>query len=322
MVRLPGKTQVSEHRDRAAALRYARNTVAATRHPVRIAAGLVVLLGVALAAAAVSGAFRPSRPSLTPTQIAEQKAIRATKRLLAQQAKVVRAADGLVAVTLPQQSSRLSAAPAIPANLFATPLAPVEVLGYVPYWEAPDLTAADFADTSVLAIYGVEVARNGGFLESGPGWAYYADTGYSALTAPAHSAGDRVLFTVATTDEGVIGNLTHNPAPTSARLAAAMADAVTSGGFDGVDIDIEGASHADRAGFVSFVADFVSALRHDGMHKMVVLNCYPQSAGSSTDFFDVAKLAPLFFCRIDIAGATPVISSTSGFSIRSKNCRA
>jgi len=293
MVRPPGKTQVSEHHDPAAALRYARNIVAATRHPVRIAAGLVVLLGVALAAAAVSGVFRPPRPSLTPAQIAEQKAIRATKRLLAQQAKVVRAADALVAVTLPQQSSRLSAAPAIPANLFATPLAPVEVLGYVPYWEAPDLTAADFADTSVLAIYGVEVARNGGFLESGPGWAYYADTGYRALTAAAHSAGDRVLFTIATTGEGVISNLTHNPAPTSARLAAAMADAVTSGGFDGVDIDIEGASHGDRAGFVSFVADFVSALRHHGMHKMVVLNCYPQSAGSSTDFFDVAKLAPL-----------------------------
>ncbi|MGP8064884.1 MAG: glycoside hydrolase family 18 protein, partial [Acidimicrobiales bacterium] len=265
----------------------------ATRHPVRIAAGLVVLLGVALAAAAVSGVFRPSRPSLTPAQIAEQKAIRTTKRLLAQQAKLVRVADALIAVTLPPQPSRLPAGSATPANLFTTPLAPVEVLGYVPYWEAPDLTAADFADTSVLAIYGVEVARNGSFLESGPGWAYYADTGYRALTAAAHRAGDRVLFTIAATDKGVISSLTQNPAPTGARLATAMADAVTSGGFDGVDIDIEGASHADRAGFVSFVADFVSSLRHDGMHKMVVLNCYPQSAGGSTDFFDVAKLAPL-----------------------------
>ena len=29
------------------------------------------------------------------------------------------------------------------------------------------------------------------------------------------------------------------------------------------------------------------------MKGMIVLNCYPQSAGSSTDFFDVARLAPL-----------------------------
>jgi hypothetical protein len=29
-----------------------------------------------------------------------------------------------------------------------------------------------------------------------------------------------------------------------------------------------------------------------------------------------------FFCRIATAGATPMISSTSGFSMRSRNCRA
>jgi hypothetical protein len=289
----PLKTQVSQRRDPAAALRYASSTVAAPNHPARIAAGLVVLLGVALVAAVASGVFRPAVPSLTPSQIAEQKAIRATKRLLAQEASVARAADALVAVKIPRLSSRPVAAPTVPAKLFTAPLAPDEVLGFVPYWEAPDLSAADLADTSVIALYGVEVARDGGFLQTGPGWAFYATTGYGTLTAAAHAAGDRVLFTIATTDPGVIDNLAHRPGPTSARLAEAMAQAVASGGLDGVDIDIEGASHADRAGFVRFIADFVAALRHDGMDKTVVLNCYPQSAGSSTDFFDVAKLAPL-----------------------------
>ena len=70
-----------------------------------------------------------------------------------------------------------------------------------------------------------------------------------------------------------------------------MAQAVAAGGLDGVDIDIEGTSPADRAGFVRFVADLVASLRHDGMDRMIVLNCYPQSAGSSTDFFDVAPRA-------------------------------
>jgi hypothetical protein len=267
--------------------------VAAPNHPARIAAGLVVLLGVALVAAVASGVFRPAGPRLTPSQIAEQKAIRATKRLLAQEASAARAADALVAVKIPRLSSRPVAAPTVPAKLFTAPLAPDEVLGFVPYWEAPDLSTADLADTSVIALYGVEVARDGRFVQTGPGWAFYATTGYGTLTAAAHTAGDRVLFTIATTDPGVIDNLAHHPGPTSARLAAAMAQAVASGGLDGVDIDIEGTSHADRAGFVRFIADFVAALRHDGMDKTVVLNCYPESAGSSTDFFDVAKLAPL-----------------------------
>ncbi len=289
----PGKTKVSQRRDRSAALRYARDTVTAIKHQVWIAIGLVALLGVALVAAATLGVFGPSTPSLTPAQIAAQRAMRATKRLLAEEASAVRTADALVAVKLPQHDSPPPVAPATPASLFRTRLAPVEVLGFVPYWEASNITASELADTSVLALYGVEVARSGRFLKSGPGWTYYADTGYVGLTTAAHSAGDRVLFTVSTTDPRVIGNLTRNPGPTGGRLAAAMAQAVQSGGFDGVDIDIEGSVPADRSGFVRFVAYLVASLRQDGMEKTIVLDCYPQSAGSSTNFFDVARLAPL-----------------------------
>lgn len=267
--------------------------MAATSHPVRIATGLIVLLAVALAAAVVSGVFGRAAPSLTPAQIAARAAERATRRLLAEEASVVRAADALVAAKLPRQGSQPSPAPPLPARLFTVPLAPVEVLGYVPYWEAPDVTASDLADTSVIAVFGVEVAASGGFLESGPGWSYYADTGYAELTTAAHQAGDHVLFTIATTNPGVINHLARHPASTGARLAAAMAHVVAVAGLDGVDVDIEGASPADRSGFVLFVADLVASLRHDGMKGMVVLNCYAQSAGSSTDFFDVARLAPL-----------------------------
>ncbi len=252
-----------------------------------------MLLGVVLVAAVASGVFGPTAPSLTPTQIAARAAERATRRLLSREASAVRAADALVAVKLPRRASPPSAAPPVPARLFTGRLAPVEVLGYVPYWEAPDITTTELADTSVIALYGVEVASGGGFLQSGPGWGYYANTGYSVLAAAAHQAGDRVLFTIATANRGVINNLTRHPAPTGARLAAAMAHAVAAGGLDGVDIDIEGSSPADRTGFVRFVADLVASLRHDGMKGMIVLNCYPQSAGSSTDFFDVARLAPL-----------------------------
>jgi len=267
--------------------------VAAIRHPVRIAAGLVLLLGAALAVAFAAGVFRPTPPSLTPAQRKARAAERATRRLLAEESSTVRGAEALVKVKLPRHASPPPRAPEVPPRLFSAPLTPVEVLGFVPYWEIPNITATELADTSVLAVYGVEVASSGGFLESGPGWTYYANTGYGGLTSAAHRAGDRVLFTVSTTSSSVINSLARHPEPTSTRLATAIAGSVASGGLDGVDLDIEGSSQADRSGFVSFITDLMGSLRRDGMRKTVVLNCYPQSAGDETNFFDVARLAPL-----------------------------
>ena len=109
--------------------------MATPKHPARIAAGLVVLLGVVLVAAVASGVFRTPAPRLTPAQIAA----RAIKRLLAQEASTAKAADSVcVAVKIPVVSSRV-VRPRVPAKLFRARLAPDEVLGYVPYWEAPDI---------------------------------------------------------------------------------------------------------------------------------------------------------------------------------------
>lgn len=266
--------------------------VAAIKHPARIAAGFVLLLGAVLVAAIAAGVFRPAPPSLTPAQLAARAAERATRHLLDEESSAVRGAEALVPVRLPRGGSQ-PVAPSVPAKLFTAPLTPVEVLGFVPYWEIPNITTTELADTSVLALYGVEVAKNGEFLESGPGWVYYATAGYGGLTSVAHRAGDRVLFTVTTTTPAVVNDLARNPGSTSTRLAAAMTRAVATGGLDGVDLDIEGSSQADRYGFVIFVTDLVRSLRHDGMRKTIVLDCYPQSAGDSTNFFDVARLAPL-----------------------------
>ena len=194
---------------------------------------------------------------------------------------------------MPGTSDAPAVAPSVTTNLFAQPLSPVEVLGFVPYWEASSINATELADVSSIALFGVEVASSGSFYQSGPGWNDYAASGYSSLIAAAHSDGDRVLFTISTTNTGVINHLVSDPVPTSAALAQALAGAVASGGLDGVDIDIEGTQQSERAGFVTFVGDLVSRLRADGMRGEIVLDCYPQSAGDSTSFFDVAHLAPL-----------------------------
>jgi spore germination protein YaaH len=133
-----------------------------------------------------------------------------------------------------------------------------------------------------------------------------------------------VLFTVSTTDPSVVDALTASPATTSARLATQLGALVAADHLDGVDIDIEGRATKDRAGFVTFVSDLSKALRAADPAGEIVLDTYPQSAGSPSDFFDVAKLAPfvdaLFVMAYDMndfsvsSASSPLASPSLGLS--------
>ena len=258
----------------------------------RIALFLVVLLAAGLVAAFAAGAFKTTA-GLTPGEVAAQRADRAAALLRNAEHADVAATEDVIEVALPTRADPPHLVPSLPADLFTRRLPATEVLGFVPYWEASSITATELADVSTVALFGVEVRKNGSLLESGPGWTYYRTTGFSSVVSAAHADGDRALFTIATTDPTVIAGLTQRPAAASFVLAAALSGAVSIGGLDGVDIDIEGTSQGERSGFVSFVADLVHDLRIDGMRRQIVLDCYPQSAGDSTSFFDVARLAPL-----------------------------
>ncbi len=254
----------------------------------RVLAAIVLLAVGGLVGAFVAGAFGP-RSSLTPAEIAAIKAEKVEAKLRRDEVSEVKAATSLI--DLPDGAT--NSASANPSIVYRKPVAPAEVLGFVPYWTAGSITPTELADVSEIALFGVEVGPNGNFIEAGQGWSdYQSSTGYQSLVAAAHAAGDRVLFTISTTRPNIISRLVNHPAATSANLAHALAGAVASGGLDGVDIDIEGSTQSGRAGFVVFVRDLVRALRADGMRGEVVLNAYPQSAGDSTNFFNVAKLAP------------------------------
>ena len=265
-------------------------TVAPIKRRVGIAIFFVVLLAAGIVIAFAAGAFKTP---LTPAQIAAERAARAAAKERAAEIRDVNGAEKLVNVLVPQSGKTPQPAPAEPTHLFSRPLSPVDVLGFVPYWEASSITPGELDDVSTIALFGVEASWRGSFLESGPGWSDYAASGYSSLISLAHQAGDRVLFTISTTNPGAIHHLTSDPSSTASPLARALSGAVASGGLDGVDIDIEGSSESERTGFVTFTRDLVHSLRLDGMHGEVVIDCYPQAAGDSTDFFDVARLAPL-----------------------------
>lgn len=263
----------------------------------RVLAFLVLLAVGGLIGAFVAGAFGPRTPTLTPAEIAAIRAEKANAKLGREEIANVKATSALIDVP----ASFAIRASANPSITYRKPIAPAEVLGFVPYWTASSLTPADLADVSEIALFGVEVGPSGSFVESGPGWADYASSGYQSLVAAAHAMKDRVLFTISTTRPNIIRRLVGRPAQTSTRLARALTGVVAAGALDGVDIDIEGSTGSERSEFVAFVRDLVHSLRADGMRGEIVLDTYPQSAGDSSNFFDVKKLAP-YADRIFIMG--------------------
>ncbi len=255
----------------------------------------MVLLVAALAAgvAAASGAFSPSGPS--PAQRAAaaraRAAAAAAARLRLAEAHLVDRAKALVDVQLPSRSG--SAEPRLPPALFSFELDPHAVYGFVPYWNLGSLSSADFADTSVLAYFGLELGPDGSLDRTGKGFEDLSGPGFTSLLRRAHLAGDRVLLTVSATSPQLIARLLSRPAAHGRQLGAQLAALVVSKGADGADLDVEGRSSAERSRFVSFVSAFTRTFRALDPGGQVMLDAYPQSASSSTDFIDVAKLAPL-----------------------------
>lgn len=260
----------------------------------RVLAFVILLAAGGLIGAFAAGTFKAG---LTPAQKAALRAERQTAKLRREVSRDVAAAASLVDVAA-GTTNNASASPTID---FLRPMHPVEVLGFIPYWTASTITSFELRHVSEVALFGVEVGPEGNFIESGPGWSDYAANGYQSLVSEAHAARDRVLFTITTTRPQIIRRLVMHPAPASVNLARALSGAVASGGLDGVDIDIEGSGQSGRAGFVTFVRDLVRDLRADNMRGEIVLDTYPQSAGDSSNFFDVAKLAP-YVDRVFIMG--------------------
>ena len=88
----------------------------------------------------------------------------------------------------------------------------------------------------------------------------------------------------------VVDSIAHNPVTAGHRLAEQAAAILVARDFDGVDLDIEGSSTPDRAGFVRFVASFSKTLRSLGPRFSIMLDTYPTSAFDPLGFFNVKAL--------------------------------
>lgn len=209
----------------------------------------------------------------------------------AMQAKALRSAESHVHVALPTR--RGAAAPVLPADVYGNGLGSHVVLGFLPSWEAAEVSSIDYAELSEVAYYALQVERGGQILGSGPGWQALGDGTAATLVTDAHAAGARALLTLFTETPSTITALARAPSSSGDALAERAAALCAQYHFDGVDLDLEGQEAGDRAGFVRFVTAFSKRFRSLDSTYTIVLNTFPQSAVDPESLFDVKALAPL-----------------------------
>jgi hypothetical protein len=245
---------------------------------------LAVVVGVVGSAAKLSTSITTTTlPPTIPTT---------TNPYAAVETKTLKGAEQAVNVRLPAGTG--AAAPVLPAHAYTAPLPAHQTVGFVPFYELGSISSEDLHGFTDLVYYDVEVRANGSLSESSSslGWASVENGGAGDLVSAGHADGDRVLLSLFSESQSVLGPLSAHAGADGLRLADEVAHLLSQYGFDGVDLDLEGQDASDRAGFVSFVAAFSNRLRALDKSWTIMLNTYPQSAEEAAGFFDVQALAP------------------------------
>lgn len=247
----------------------------------RAARSLLLLLGAALLASCGLVSSDSTTTSTSPPN--------PYTRYYEKGARALAEATRAVHVVLPRRSG--APAPTLPAGAFGRGLGSHQVLGFLPSWEISDAPSVDYAALSEVAYYALEVEPGGSLLHSGQGWDDLVSGDVSPLVHDAHAAGDRALLTLYSGTQSTLAALAADPASGRA-LADRAAVLLTAGGFDGVDLDLEGQLASARAGFVRFMAQFSARLRTIDPTWSIVLNTLPQAAVDPESFYDLRALSP------------------------------
>jgi len=233
-----------------------------------------------------------------------------------EQAAVAKA-KAAVAVHLPTVPGR--PAPTLPAGAFARPLPAHQVVGFLPYWEVGSFTP-NYQALTTLVYWAVDLGTGGAIAQGRDGQPTLTSDALALDVRQAHATDDRVLLTVFSENNSVLHSIAAHPSTAGPRLARNVAALLSAGDFDGVDLDLEGTSTADRGGFVRFVASFSATLRSLGPSWSIMLDTYPTSALDPSDFFDVKALMgyvnELFIMAYDmqepdVASATAPLTNAS-----------
>jgi hypothetical protein len=273
----------------------------------RCAKGALVTAVLTLCSAACAGTGSGSSTT-TPN---------AAQLLVPREQAAVAKAEASLAVNLPTKEGQ--PAPTLPPSAFPRPLPSHQVVGFLPYWDVGSFTP-DFSDLTTLVYWSLSLGSGGSIAHSGAGFTTLTSSSLAVEVTEAHAARDRVLLSVFSESPAVIDSVSRHPSSAGRLLAVRIAPLLSRGGFDGVDLDIEGESTADRHGFVRFVASFSKELRSLDPDWSIMLDTYATSAFDPLGFFDVKALSgyvnELFVMAYDmqepgIASATAPLTNAS-----------
>jgi spore germination protein YaaH len=166
------------------------------------------------------------------------------------------ARDNSAGVALADQSPPPTRAPAPP------PVPGHEVYGYVPYWEMDGGIAAHVAatDLSTLALFSVTQRRDGSLADDENGWRRVGGEVGRRLVAEAHERGTRVELVWTSFGGDRNRDLFGNP-EAQQRWLGVLTGLVAEGGFDGVNVDVEGLPVDLLPAYGDFVGRLRGALR-------------------------------------------------------------
>lgn len=170
-------------------------------------------------------------------------------------------------------------------------LKPHEVFGFAPYWTLPNEAAYPLGALTTIAYFGIDVSADGGLVRKGNGWNGYESQQFVDLVTRAHRQGARVVLTAKSFDDATLHSLASSPAAGS-RLATELAVATRAKNLDGVNLDFEGRSSADREAIAHLINALAASLHVEGNHWQVSVDTYSASAADQNGFFDVKAIAP------------------------------
>ena len=274
-------------------------------------------IGVAVACVALVGSVIAAIPGL----FARPRAAAPPARQVAQTVGPAKPVSGSDAVHL----ARAAAAPApAPTSLAASPLAPHEAFGFLPYWTLGDPASIDLSSLTTVDYFGVDVNADGTVDESpsSSGWAGLQSEALAELVSEAHRDGERVVLTASCFDQAALDVLTHDPSA-QATLADTLVTLVRAKNLDGVNLDLEGTGPTDRIGLDQLVARVSHALRTADPAWQLTVDTYASSADDPGGFYDVAGMARLVDAFVVMAydmgdgfaaGATALPSEGTGLT--------
>jgi spore germination protein YaaH len=150
---------------------------------------------------------------------------------------------------------------------------------------------------STVAYFGLSINSDGTIIQSGSGWTTWNSSQLTGLVSTAHANGVKVIVSVNLHDfssspgSSICAALYPTRRATTVSQIAAQ---VSKMGVDGVNLDYEGSNttcqyrYTLQSAMISLAAEFRAKLPR----AYIAIDTYSGSAGDSTGFFNIPKLAP------------------------------